>query len=122
MSRGGDDGETGYQAIMRLERFNDKYQHVTLPPLEQTVQAVETYVLQSMQQNEQLMVQPFINLLKEDLDTRRMLCSYWRGSTLNRIRIARKLGHRGLFVALRCLPMPVFAACMATYRKLKSIF
>ena len=122
MSRGGDDGETGYQAIMRLERFNDTYQNVTLPPLVQTVQAVEAYILQSMQPNEQLMVQPFINLLKKNLDTRRMLCTYWRGSTLNRIRIARKLGHRGLFVALRCLPMSMFASIMATYRKLKSIF
>ncbi len=122
MSRGGDDGETGYQAIMRLERFNDKYQHVTLPPLEQTVQAIDAYVRQSMPPKEQLLVQPFIDLLRENLDTRRMLCTYWRGSTLNRIRIARKLGQRGIFVALRCLPMPVFAACMATYRKLKSIF
>ena len=122
MSRGGDDGNTGYQAIMRLERFNDKYHNVTLPPLEKTVQDVEDYIRQSLTSDEQHLVQAFIDKLKQNLETRRMLCTYWRGSTLNRIRIARKLGQRGVFVALRCLPMPLFAAIMATYRKVKNIF
>lgn len=122
MSRGGDDGKTDYQAIMRLERFNDKYQNVTLPPLEETLQAIYKYVHQSLPPKEHPLVQPFLDRMEKELDTRRMLCTYWRGSTLNRIRIARKLGQRGVFVALRCLPMPLFAAILAIYRKLKSIF
>lgn len=119
MSRGQDDGRTDYASIMRLEQFNDKYQNETLRPLEETVEAVEKYRQDYFSADERACTQNFIDTLQSDLMQRRLLCTYWRGSTLNRIRIAKKLGYKGLFAILRCLPMPIFAFLLAIYRKIK---
>lgn len=122
MSRGGDDGTNGFAAVMRLEKFNDKYHNVTLPPLEETIKAVALYRKQYLTEEQQSQTQSFIDKLHQYLQKHRLLATYWRGSTLNRIRIARKLGYKGLFSTLRCLPMPLFAALATGYRRVKSIF
>ena len=119
MSRGQDDGTRGYSSIMRLERFNDRYQNITLRPLEETVKAVSQYRKETLSLGEQASTQGFIDNLQNNLKQRRMLCTYWRGSTINRIRIAKALGYKGFFAALRCLPMPIFAFLLALYRKIK---
>ncbi len=118
MSRGGDNGKRDFSAILRLEKFNDTYHNITLRPIEETIRAVETYRETHLPPEAQSQTQAYIDTLTENLETRRLLCTYWRGSSLNRIRIARKLGYKGLFAALRCLPMPLFAALLALYRKL----
>lgn len=121
MSRGGDDGSTGYAAIMRLEQFNDLYHNVILPPLEETLNAVSRYHQESLPPPEQIKTQHFIDSIQSELTTHRLLATYWRGSVFNRIRIARRLGYKGLFAALRCLPMPLFALCLSIHRKFSNI-
>lgn len=119
MSKGQDDGTTGYSSIIRLEKFNDKYQNITLRPLKETVDAIIQYRQEMLTEAEQASTQEYIKTLQSNLDERRLLCTYWRGSTINRIRIARTLGYKGFFAALRCLPMPIFAYLLSLYRKLK---
>ncbi len=117
MSRGGDDGKRGYDAIIRLEKFNDTYQNITLRPIEETVQAVMDYRKKYFSESQLQQSQAYIDTLCHNLEIRRTLCTYWRGSTLNRIRIAHKMGYRGLFAALHCLPLPIFAFLLSLYRK-----
>ncbi len=119
MCRGGDDNTRGYKAIMRLEHFNDRYMELTTPPLEATYRQLRTYAAAHLTADEQEQAEPFLQRLEHALEERRLLRTYWRKGTLNRIRIARKLGYKGLFSMLRCLPMPIFAALLAAYRKIK---
>lgn len=119
MSRGGDDSTRNYEAIMRLERFNDAYQNITFRPLQDTFLALQRYVEEHLNEEERTKVQPFLEDFQKEMQTRARLCTYWRGSTLNRIRIARERNLHGLFTWLRCLPLPLFARLLAFYRFLR---
>lgn len=121
MSRGGDDGKRSFTAIMRLERFNDTYYNITLRPIEETVRQIEDYRQTQLDSTSQSQTQRFMGTLFRNLDHRRLLSTYWRGSTIQRLRISKKLGQRGLFNLMRCLPMPLFAACLAMYRTLTKL-
>ena len=118
MCRGGDDNTRGYRAIIRLEQFNDKYYNLTYAPMRQTYEALLDFARQ-MPQEEQPGVLAFLGDMQEKIRTTETLRSYWRKGTINRIRIARKLGMTKPYDMLRCLPMPVFAALLATIRKFK---
>lgn len=59
-----------------------------------------------------------LRFMTDQLRVNDMLCGYWSGSTLHRLRVRRQLGSRGLFSLLRCLPLPVFARLLAIYRAL----
>ena len=115
MSRGGEDNQRGYSAIMRLERFNDRYYNITHTPMLEVQQAVTEYVRSRSIQG----AESFLDFLKADIQEREYLCSFWRKGIFNRIRISRKLGYKGVFCAFRCLPMPLFAFLLSIYRKLK---
>lgn len=114
MCRGGDDNQQGYNSIVRLEKFHDKYYNITLSPMRELQQALINYT----QQNYILNAAPFLEHLNADIKERELLCSFWRKGSFNRIRISRKLGYSGIFAALRCLPLPLFAFLLALYRKL----
>ena len=118
MCRGGDDGTSGYKAVMRLERFNDAYQNATYAPLNTTLRQIREHVATYPAEIQDAYTRFFYSLA-QTMEERKTLCSYWRKGTFNRIRIARKLGYKGLFSMLRCLPMPIFAALLAVYRKIK---
>ena len=118
MSRGGDDSTRHYKAILKREEFNDRYHNLSLRPLQETYQAMLDYVKAHLSDEEQKLIQPFLTDFQQELQTRARICTYWRGSTLNRIRIARELGYHGLFAWLRCLPLPLFARLLALYRTL----
>ena len=118
-SRGDDDSTNGYKAVMRLERYNDKYQEITYGPMLQTYQQLKEYAA-TLSREEQDAVAPFMANMSGMMQKRDLLRTYWRKGTLNRIRINKRLGNKGLFHALRCLPMPVFAALLALFRKIKA--
>lgn len=115
MSRGGDDNQRGYSAIMRLERFNDRYYNLTHEPMLEVQRALIEYVSKHSIQG----ASPFLEAFKEEIAKRELLCTFWRKGILNRIHISRKLGYRGLFSAIRCLPMPFFAFLLSLYQKIK---
>ena len=113
MSRGGIHEQRGYNSIIQLERFNDKYHNTTIKPLSLTLQQIMQYL-----QMNGITAPTFIEDIIRDLEERKMLATFWRKGILNRIRISRALGYRGLFSMLRCLPLPVFAALLHLYHKL----
>ncbi len=113
MSRGGDDNQRGYSAIVRLEQFNDKYHNLTLCPLQELFDALSAYI----EKHGAYDALPFLHHLKNDLQERHLLCSFWRRGIFNRIRISHQLGYKGIFAYLRCLPLPLFAALLHIYRK-----
>ena len=115
MSRGGDDNQEGYSSIMRLERFHDRYYNLTLEPLKEVMRSLNAYVNKHSMQG----AEAFIESLKLEMATRELLCTFWRKGIINRVRISRKLGYKGLFSALRCLPMPLFAFLLSIYRKIR---
>lgn len=117
MCRGGDDGARGYNAIIRLEQFNDKYVNITYSPLELTIDAISHHMQQHNQESFH-QARNFFDTLAKDMQERALLRSYWRKGTLNRLFIKQKLGRKGLFNLLRCLPMPIYAALLALYRKI----
>ncbi len=116
MSRGEIHDQRGYNSIIQLERFNDKYHNTTIDPLSQTLQHITQY----LQMND-ITAPTFISDIIHELDERKMLATFWRKGILNRIRISRALGHRGLFSAMRCLPMPLFAFLLHCYRRIKQL-
>lgn len=119
MCRGGDDNDRGYRAIIRLEQFNDRYDNLTYEPLCTTYGQMQDYIAEHYTPETREALAPFMRDWAQTLADRDLLRTYWRKGTLNRVRIALKLGYHGLFSMLRCLPMPVYAIILATIRKLK---
>lgn len=119
MSLGGADLSCGYRAIMRLEKFNDRYQNMTRTPIRETIDAIKDY-LATHGQTERF--QPYLATLEADWQKRVLLSGYWRKGTLNRLKIRRQSGAHSLFSLIRCLPMPLFAALWSLIRKLKKPF
>lgn len=117
-SIGSDNKNKGYRDIMRRERFFDEYQNSTAAPMRQTYEDLLEFA-RRMPQDEQPGAQAFLADMQEKVRVTETLRSYWRKGTINRIRIARELGMTRLYDMLRCLPMPVFAALLATIRKFK---
>ena len=116
MSRGGDDNQRGFHAIMRLERFNDKYYNITHTPMCELQTALLSYIRERKIPH----TESFMSAMEKEMQKRILLCSFWRKGILNRIRVSRKLGYRGVFSAIRCLPMPLFAFLLHWYRKIRS--
>ncbi len=116
MCRGGDDGTRGYRAILRLEKFNDTYYNITLPPLKKELALYKDY-LSKLDAQRQTELQPWIDHIEDLLQTRALLADYWRKGCLYRYQIKRKMSYRGAFSWLRLLPMPIFACLLATYRR-----
>ena len=116
MSRGGDDNQRGFHAIMRLERFNDKYYNITHAPMCELQTALLSYIQEHKLQN----TDSFMHTMEQEMQRRILLCSFWRKGILNRIRISKALGYRGIFAAMRCLPMPIFAFLLHCYRKIRN--
>lgn len=115
MSRGGDDNSKGYSSIIRLEKFNDKYHNITYEPMLEVQRSIKEFL-----NNDAISyAQQFLHALDNDIVERKLLCTFWRKGILNRIRISRILGYRGLFSMIRCLPMPIFAFILSCYRKLR---
>lgn len=113
MSQGGARGDRGYHAIIRLEQFNDNYQNTTLSPLRRSFETIVQFL-----QTSGVNAERFIKSMEDELATRELLCTFWRKGIFNRIRISHKLGYRGLFSMLRCLPLPLFACLQSLYRAL----
>lgn len=118
MSRGGDDNQRGFHAIMRLERFNDKYYNITHTPMCELQTALLSYIRERNLQH----TESFMLALEQEMQKRVLLCSFWRKGILNRILVSRALGYRGIFSAMRCLPMPAFACLLHVYRMFKHAF
>ena len=116
-STGKNDFSSSYQTIMRRERFFDAYQNSTYAPMCQTLRQLREYV-QQMPQEEQALVDPFLAHMQGMVENTGILRTYWRRGTINRIRIARRLGCTRLYDMARCLPMPLFALCAAAIGKL----
>ncbi len=118
MSRGGDDNSRGYESIMRLEKFNDKYYNITWEPMQRDIMLYREYLAEQSAEEQQLCA-PFMQALQNDMDLRSELKQYWRRGIFNRLRIRKKYRYKGLFSILRVLPMSVFAFFLATYRRFK---
>lgn len=118
-SIGSDNRDEGYRDIMRRERFFDEYQNSTAPPMRQTYEALLDFA-RRMPQDEQPGVLAFLADMQEKILITETLRSYWRKGTINRVRLARELGLTRPYDMLRCLPMPVFAALLAIFRKIKA--
>lgn len=117
MCRGGDDGSSGYKAIIRREVFNDNYLNITYRPLKETVEEVSAYL-----HNNNITAPHFEEIIKSDLAKRDIEKSYWRKGTLNRLRINRALRRTSGYDFIRSLPMPIYAALLHFIKQVKSLF
>ena len=118
MSRGGDDGERGYRAIMRMERFHDTYYNTVYSPLSATMGQVKEFLAAQPEATQQSHA-AFLAAMEDFLQLRKWRCSYWRKGILNRVKICRRLGYSTAFTMLYSLPMPVYAGLLSLLRKLK---
>ena len=119
MCRGGAGDSNGYSAIIRLEQFNDKYYNLTYEPLHTTYLQLQKYVEEHYSDQERETAAPFLDNFSKIIERHSLLRTYWRKGTLNRLHIAHKHGYHRMFDMLRCLPLPLYAAILATIRKLK---
>lgn len=117
-SVGKEDGANTFTAVMRRERFFDEYQNSTAASMRQTYEVLLDFA-RRLPQGEQPRVLAFLGDMQEKIRITEALRSYWRKGTINRVRIARELGMTRPYDLIRCLPMPVFAALLATIRKFK---
>ncbi|MBQ0160419.1 MAG: glycosyltransferase family 2 protein [Bacteroidales bacterium] len=120
MCRGGDDGGRGYHAIMRLERFHDKYYNTTYAPMLATLRQLEAYVDRHFSEIEKKTSAPFMKEFALNMEIRDHMRSYWRGGTLNRLKICREMRYSTAFSLLYSLPMPIYARLLAFIRKIKN--
>lgn len=118
MCRGGDDNSRGYQSIIRLEQFHDKYYNLTYAPLHATHQQLQEYVADHFSDAEKEAAQPFMEGLERNMHTRSLMRTYWRKGFLNRLKCCRAMGYPRAFSLLYSLPMPVYAAILVMLRKL----
>lgn len=118
MCRGGDDGSRGYRAILRQEKFNDKYQNITLAPLTTEFDRL-CRTREQLPEEQASALESFFRELREELDYRRIMTTYWRKGIFNRIRINRKLGKNAPFDWARVMPMPLYVAALTFARILK---
>lgn len=116
MCRGGDDGQRGYEAIIKREQFNQKYHSIIRRPMRAEIAKLSDYI--SKQDKAYPEQEEILRFMAEQIQVSDLLCNYWSCSTLDRLRVRRQLGSRGLFSLLRCLPLPVFARLLAIYRAL----
>ncbi len=116
MSSGGVARARSYSDIITLERFNSKYHNITLQPI---IQLRDEIVKYSCERNRPA-PSHILNELNKEIRQRTLLSTYWEKGVFNRLRIRRALGYSGLFSLLRCLPLPLFAACVSIYRRFKS--
>lgn len=120
MSTGGGDGGRGFSSIMRLERFNHEYMNVTYLPLQETISEVKTFMKSNRPEAYAAAVKYF-DALEADMQKRKLLQTYWKKGSLNRLGIRRKLKQKDTFSLMRCLPMPIYALLLAAYRRIKKI-
>lgn len=117
MSQGHPDGSKGYSAIIRQEQFTEKYQTITSEPLEIELQKFRDY-LSSKEPAEQERSAALLSQIEAMIAERKLLMGYWKTSCRGRLRIRKQMGEKGVFSLIRCLPLPVFAGILSTYRKL----
>ena len=118
MCRGGKLAKSHYEKCLQQEYFNDKYFNITLKPLEDTFNEIKRYIEMSSRSD----YDSYAASLEESIEERRIVSSFWRAGTYNRIKITRKLGRTGLFNFIRCLPLPIFAFCYSVAKNIKAIY
>lgn len=119
MSLGGDTGGTGYRDIVRQELFTQSYNDITRRPLGETLQQLASYTARcTSRQVPEAAARAIISHLRQAIEERNLLCRYWQDSSFKRLEIRRAQKLTGLFSLLRCLPLPIFAAALSTYRYL----
>ena len=119
MCRGGDDGDHGYHAIMRMERFHDKYYNLTYAPMLATQRQLESYVDGHFSEKEKEASAPFMKEFASNMSHRDHMRTYWRKGTLNRLKICREMRYPITFSILYSLPMPVYAGILSIIRKVR---
>ena len=119
MCRGGDDNTRGYQSIIRLEQFHDKYYNLTYAPLHAMHQQLKEYVADHFSDVEKEAAQPFMEELERNMHTRSLMRDYWRKGIFHRLKCCRAMGYPTAFSMLYSLPMPIYAAILVILRKLK---
>ena len=116
MSSGGIARACSYSDIIALERFNNKYNNITLLPIIELRNCIASHSENQTSSNSVQLLRELDNEIKQ----RTLLSSYWKKGSINRLRIRKALGYTGLFSLIRCLPLPLFALCMSFYRKLRN--
>ena len=119
MCRGGDDNTRGYQSIIRLEQFHDKYYNLTYAPLHAMHQQLKEYVADHFSDAEKEAARPFMEELERNMLTRSLMRDYWRKGIFHRLNCGRAMGYPLAFSMLYSLPMPIYAAILVMLRKLK---
>lgn len=116
MSRGELGGERGYAAIVKYERFLEKYNGLTVEPLSLELKAYRRYMEERVPAEHHAQVERVLRELEGEIGQRAVNADWWKFSILERVRLSRQGGHRRLFDYLRCLPLPLFSRAMALYR------
>lgn len=119
MSTGAVNGRRGYSAIVQLERFLHKYHNTVVSPYKETLQHLAIYA--NSHSSSSLWYPALENYIKSLLYQNEQMSSYWSSSTMQRLRIRKCLNYKGVFSLLRCLPLPIYAFVLATYRWLKNM-
>ena len=118
MSQGETDGSSGFCAIIRQEKFTEKYHAITAEPLEIELTKYRAYIDSQISPEHRDQFAKLLSQVESMVAERRLLAPYWKTTCMGRLRIRKKMGNKGLFSLLRCLPLPIFAAALSTYRYL----
>lgn len=105
MCRGGISAQSYYDKCIKHEHFIHRYYNLTYKPLLNTLHEIEEY-LKSRDQSDYT---DFLNYLRNDVETRRLMKDYWSNGMLYRISVMRKLHTCNTFTLIRTLPLHLFA-------------
>lgn len=118
MSTGNSGLTRGYRHIITYERFLVKYYAMTAPIIEVQINEFERYMHQHISPEQQPAVEVYLNELRQEVSQRYSHSLRWKYTTWHRFREFLSGAHKDAFCLLRCLPLPVYAAIVGSYRRL----
>lgn len=118
MSRGASGSTRHYKNIVTYERFLVKYNAMTAPLIAAQIEQYRRYMHDNLPPETHPFVERYLADLQLQVDRRVADAARWEQSTWQRLRRFFRNDPKNAFTLLRCLPLPLYAALEATFRRL----
>lgn len=109
MCRGGIKAQSYYDKCIKHEQFIHRYYNLTYTPMLNTLREIEEYLKTQHASAERRDYGNFLDYVRKDVETRRLMKDYWSKGILYRISVMRKLHSFNIFTLIRTLPLQLFA-------------
>ena len=121
MCRGGIKAKSLYEKCINHEKFFHQYHNLTYAPMRSAVREIEAHLSSHLDMKDREKLNDFLNYMRKDVETRKMMKDYWNKSILYRLLVIHRLKQYSVYNLLRTLPLPLFAHLYAFLKKILQI-